>query len=239
MDTRAWHTPRLGLDRPYGGQVWGARSKRPQPAARSQPMNKTPTCPKYWGQWSCWTLCTDARRDTLETEDPLKALLAYRSIRFENGYSPAELLIGWRICSTIPALPEFLLPKLPDRGGLREKEAAYHDCTKANYCRHCAMPKQPLYLGTPIWIRDMEQPGIVEQALDQPRSYLVEMEKGSLRCNRSQLTGEPVVMTSAVETASPVPPEAAPCHPSRRTTKTQCLIETILKWGYIMDFPDT
>ena len=56
----------------------------------------------------------------------------------------------------------------------------------------------------------MERPGIVEQALDQPRSYLVDMEKGSLWRNRSQLTGDPVAMTPAAETASPVPPEADP-----------------------------
>ena len=163
-----------------------------------------------------------------KAEDPYKALLAYRSTPLENGYGPAELLFGRRIRNTIPALPDSLLPKLPDMGGLLEKETAYHDRTKANYdCRHRAIPQQALYPGTPVWIRDMERPGIVERALDLPRSYLVDTEKGQLRRNRSQLTGDPVMMTPAVETASPAPPEAAPRRSNRRTTKTERLIETI------------
>ena len=175
-----------------------------------------------------------------KAEDPYKALLAYRSTPLENGYSPAELLFGRRIRSTILALPESLLPKLPDMGGLWKKEAAYSDRIKVNYDRrNRAMPQQPLYPGTPVWMRDMERPGIVKQALDQPLSYLVETEKGSLRCNRSQLTDDPVVMMFAAETASPVPPEAALHRPNRRTTKTQRLIETIKIWGHIMDIPDT
>ena len=106
-----------------------------------------------------------------KAEDPYKALLAYRSTPLKNGYSPAKLLFGRRIRNTIPALPDSLLPKLPDMGGLREKEAAYRDRTKAN-CdhRHRAIPQQALYPGTPVWIHDMERPGIVERALDQPRS---------------------------------------------------------------------
>ena len=91
-----------------------------------------------------------------KAEDLYKVLLAYRSTPLKNGYSPAELLFGRRIRSTTPALPESLLPKLPDMGGLREKEATYHDNTKAKYdCRNHAMPQQPLYPGTPVWIWDM------------------------------------------------------------------------------------
>ena len=103
-----------------------------------------------------------------KAEDPYKALLAYRSTPLENGYSPAELLFGRRIRNTIPALPDSLLPKLPDMSGLREKEAAYRDRTKANYDRHHrAIPQQAMYPGNPAWIRNMERPGIVEHALDQ------------------------------------------------------------------------
>ena len=38
--------------------------------------------------------------------DPTKALLAYRSTPLANSYSPAELLIGRKIKSTIPIMPQ-------------------------------------------------------------------------------------------------------------------------------------
>ena len=86
-----------------------------------------------------------------KAEDPYKALLAYHSTPHENGYSPAELRFSLRIRSTIPALPESLLPTFPDMGGLREREATYCDCTKVIYDRrHRAMPRQPLYPVIPI-----------------------------------------------------------------------------------------
>ena len=54
-----------------------------------------------------------------KAEDPHKFLLAYRSTPLENGFSPAELLFGWRIRNTIPALPDSLLYGWPAREGGR------------------------------------------------------------------------------------------------------------------------
>ena len=43
-------------------------------------------------------------------QDPTKALLAYRSTPLASGYSPAELLMGRKIKSTIPIIPQHLMP---------------------------------------------------------------------------------------------------------------------------------
>ena len=49
------------------------------------------------------------------------ALLAYRSSPLDNGYSPAELLMGRKLRSTIPTLPQVLKPETPLSGAIRER----------------------------------------------------------------------------------------------------------------------
>ena len=53
-----------------------------------------------------------------KTDDPFLGLLAYRSTPLENGYSPAELLMGRKIRSMVPVIPKLLHPKLPNHSQL-------------------------------------------------------------------------------------------------------------------------
>ena len=50
------------------------------------------------------------------------AMLAYRSTPLENGYSPAELLMGRKIRTTLPMSKKQLQPNLPNVAKLRTKE---------------------------------------------------------------------------------------------------------------------
>ena len=54
-----------------------------------------------------------------KSDDPYLAMLAYRSTPLENGYSPAELLMGRWLRTIIPVLPKQLKLKLPDANKLR------------------------------------------------------------------------------------------------------------------------
>lgn len=47
-----------------------------------------------------------------DSQDPYLALLSYRTTPFS--WSPAELLMGWRLQTSMPQLGEHLSPKWPD-----------------------------------------------------------------------------------------------------------------------------
>jgi len=49
-----------------------------------------------------------------KNDDPYTALLTYRSTHLENGYSPAELLMGRKLRTTIPVISKQLSPCLPN-----------------------------------------------------------------------------------------------------------------------------
>ena len=92
------------------------------------------------------------------------AMLAYRSTPLENGYSPAELLMGRQLCTTIPVLPKQLTPKLPDANKLREKEKSRRKRQKINFDqRHRAKDLIPLQKGESVWIIDIEAEGVVTE----------------------------------------------------------------------------
>ena len=81
-------------------------------------------------------------------QDPTKALLAYRSTPLASGYSPAELLMGRKIMSTIPIIPRHLIPQLPNQELLKQKEEVYRSKQKKNFDnRHKAQQLKPLPSG--------------------------------------------------------------------------------------------
>uniref|UniRef100_A0A3B4F9Q1 Integrase catalytic domain-containing protein n=1 Tax=Pundamilia nyererei TaxID=303518 RepID=A0A3B4F9Q1_9CICH len=120
--------------------------------------------------------------------DPYLPLMAYRTTPLANGHSPAELLMGRKLCTTVPILPSCLNPgwtnitKLREREGkAREKQWKWFDN------RHRAQDLTGLHPGDQVWITDMKTNGTISGRADTPRSYLVETPRGLLRRNRSHL----------------------------------------------------
>ncbi|UYV82908.1 hypothetical protein LAZ67_22001344 [Cordylochernes scorpioides] len=56
-----------------------------------------------------------------KNQDPSLGLLEYRSTPLENGYSPAELLMGRKLRTTLPIAPENLNPKYANLGIVKQK----------------------------------------------------------------------------------------------------------------------
>ena len=66
----------------------------------------------------------------VKSEDPYLALLSYRSTPLQNGHTPAELLMGCKLCSTLPLAPEKLKPGLADVEQLKKKTNRYINVNK-------------------------------------------------------------------------------------------------------------
>ena len=171
-----------------------------------------------------------------KASDPYLALLAYRATPLQNGYSPAELLMGRRLRTTVPALPTLLHPVLPDYNVLeaKEREKRRNDA-KSFDKRHGTRNLEPLVPGEDVWITDARVQGTVPSTHNTPRSYIVQGPQGTLRRNRHHLmplwTNSGVVDAgeSSVGENSPTPEPAPPVTtspgregPTTETVRTRC-----------------
>ncbi|XP_044167689.1 uncharacterized protein K02A2.6-like [Acropora millepora] len=153
----------------------------------------------------------------IKSEDPYLALLSYRSTPLENGYTPAELLMGRKLRSTLPLVPEKLTPKLPNLEYLQKTERAYKLQQAENYNkRHRTSVLPELNPGDKVWIPDKNSPAVVIQKSAQPRSYVVKTEQSLLRRNRRHLIPNPKEIE---ETAKP--PPVGNIQPTKETVLTQ------------------
>lgn len=123
-----------------------------------------------------------------KSDDPYLALLAYRVTPLQNGYSPAQLLMGRRLRTTVPIFPTLLNPALPDGEDvlLKEKERRRKDAQRYDV-RHRAQNLNRLITGQNVWIADQRTSGTVVGSHTTPRSYLVEGPHGIVRRNRRHL----------------------------------------------------
>ena len=102
------------------------------------------------------------------------ALLAYRKAPLANGYSPAELLMGRQLHSTVPAHADTLKLSIPDALYLRAKESIQRGYQKTTFdTRHRALERPPLETGAQVWIKDAKRNGVVTGQAQTPISYHV------------------------------------------------------------------
>jgi len=86
----------------------------------------------------------------------------HRLTSLHNGYSPAELLMGRKLRTTVPSITRSLKPKLPNKTALQKKEDERRNKQKANYnWRHKARNLEPLLPGETVWLLDHEPDGTI------------------------------------------------------------------------------
>ena len=108
--------------------------------------------------------------------------------------SPAELLMGRRIRTTVPQTKQQLTPQWQYLGEFQRLNKLYKGKQKEDFDRGHRVKELPeLPDDSDVWITgDTEPiPGRIVTPAETPRSYIVETPTGEVRRNRSQLRAVP------------------------------------------------
>lgn len=150
------------------------------------------------------------------------ALLSYRTTPLSNGFSPAQLLMGRQLRSTVPHAADQLTPHIVAYDTVQQRDAKQKNRQKAAHDKHHrAKAHTPFTPGQRVWVPDLHAEGRVVQALPY-RAYQLRMLNGniirrnasSIRCAlpaRSQTSVKPPDSTTSparapVRAPSPQPP---------------------------------
>ena len=132
-----------------------------------------------------------------KAEDPFVALLSYRSTPLPwCGRSPAELLMGRIIRSTLPQTTNSLIPHWPYLTEFRRVEYSFKAKQKEDHDRrHQTRDLPEIPKDTKVWVttNGHHTPGTTITNANTPRSYIVETPSGEIRRNRSQLNINPSI----------------------------------------------
>ena len=143
-------------------------------------------------------------------EDLNLALLTYRATPLPwCNRSPAELLMGRCIRTSLPQTDKQLTPQWPYLEEFRKSDQALKMRQKKDFDRRHRVHKLPdIPDNTNVWVTSGETPiqGQVQSSAGAPRSYIVETPTGSVRRNRSQLRAVPdVPHLTMTESTTPEP----------------------------------
>ncbi len=131
----------------------------------------------------------------LKQDDPVVALMCFRATPIAStGVSPAELLMGRKMRTTLPTLPKNLRPKWPNKSSIKERDKAAKEKQAYYFNRRHGVKDLPvLRPGDSVLLKlDNEAkwkgPATVLAESATPRSYAVFSEKeGEKRRNRRHL----------------------------------------------------
>ena len=167
----------------------------------------------------------------LRQADPFLALMSYRATPLQaTGASPAQLMLGRQIKTTVPTVDKVLAPKWPDFTKVRKADAKAKENYRRTYNRrHGVKALPPLRKGERVVVKlDGESKwgtaGTVQQPHTTPRSYLIQTDRGTLRRNRRHLrpTFLPVQQPDETESkqASEQPSSPLCSHPDSPVRET-------------------
>ena len=157
----------------------------------------------------------------LKQNDPLMALMSYRATTCSStGYSPAELLMGRKIRTTLPILEKSLLPKWPNKIVVKNKDRS-EKFKHAYYFnrRHGARALPVLQPGDTVYSKldhekSWSRPATVQGESMTPRSIIITTSQGTeLRRNRRHLQAVPTQHTTSL-----TPGDNRAAHPHSSTS---------------------
>lgn len=130
-------------------------------------------------------------------DDPFTALLSYRVTPLPwCGRSPAELLMGRMLRSSLPQTTASLTPQWSYLEEFRTANQKYKEQQKKNFDdRHRVHSLPEIPDNSDVWITtdNCNISGKTVHPADTPRSYIIRTPTGELRRNRSQINVNPSV----------------------------------------------
>ena len=145
------------------------------------------------------------------SKDPFEALLAYRATPLPwCGRSPAELLMGRKIRSTLPVTSSTLVPEWSYLKEFQRANETFKQRQKTEYDRRHRVRNLPeIPDNTDVWVRPDGSPiaGRTITSANTPRSYIVQTPTGETRRNRSQLNIQPPTTADTPFTANVPQPD--------------------------------
>ncbi|XP_042345404.1 uncharacterized protein K02A2.6-like [Plectropomus leopardus] len=130
----------------------------------------------------------------LQQADPFLALMSYRATPLQaTGASPAQLMLGRQIKTTVPTIDKVLCPQWPDFTKVRKADEKAKENYRRTYNnRHGVRALPPLSQGESVVVKLDGESGwktarTVQQPHTTPKSYLIQTDRGTLRRNRRHL----------------------------------------------------
>ena len=146
-----------------------------------------------------------------KADDPFLAILSYRATPLPwCAKSPAELLMGRKLRTTLPRTSESLVPQWPHLQEFRERNKHFKEKQKADYDRrHRVHDLPPIPDETDRYVTTNGNctEGRTVTRADTPLWYIVRTPTGDIRCNRSHLNIDPSntrPQTTATQDCSPI-----------------------------------
>ncbi len=124
--------------------------------------------------------------------DPFLALLSLRTTPLSNGYSPAQLLMGRQLRSTVPTTQAALQPQTPNAAKLHQLEQEAKERQAFHYNkRHRVQEGEKWQVGDKVWIPDLHAKAAVISVLPH-RDYQLRTAAGSLVRRNGRLLRHPL-----------------------------------------------
>ena len=157
-------------------------------------------------------------KSILRQPDPLTGLMVYRATPTSaTGYSPAQLIMGRNIKTSLPMLPKHLDPCWPNTKVVRQNDALAKTEYKTRFdARHGARDLPPFSVGDKVRVRigtdkNWKTCGTVTDKTEMPRSVIIQTDNGQqYRRNQRHLRRMVCVPLTAAPAVRSVPLTAAP-----------------------------